>query len=607
MSIALGYIRRSYGKAGQATTSPEKQRDGIAARAQESSWPVEWFEDIEGHRSGRSERARPAWGRLKERVAASRPGEISAVIVWAVDRSSRSARDFFNFLALLQERHVEFVSVTQAQLDSTTPFGRAMLGLLIIWAALEADIDSQRATETITYKQQSGVFVGDVPYGYRREVRTIQLPDGQTATTGVLVEEPDEADVVRLIFQRYASGRFGRRSLADHLNTLAGPDGQPLRFHVKKRNKVNGSGARIPFTDEHVRCILENHWLYRGHILVREGAEDERRVPAVHPALVNDELAEQAIAVQRTRGENQIGRKPSQQHVYVLHPLSCAFCGQDLEGTRWRGESYYRHPRKRQECRAPAPCADALEAEFLEPFRTLRLSDEDVDDLEELWRRSQPDGSWQPSTDLVALRARVQRAKRLFLAGDLSEVEYFAEKRALAAAEEQGLGPTATPRRLAEALREFGEVIRTAEPQAQRQMIFGLYERIETDGLKITKAVPRPWFQRFFGDLASLGKEKAAGDGVKTCCDRRSRGVLEPGVAAGLVRILSWSEGVAAELAERHVRRDARRELMADLVRAGQSYGQIARQFGVSRQRVAQLLSHRPAPPAARPAPQLTS
>lgn len=209
--------------------------------------------------------------RLKERIRSARANEIRAVVVFALDRSSRSPRDFYNFLALLQEKRIELISASQ-DLDTTTPFGRAFLGLAMIWASLEADIDSQRASEAIAWKQQHGIHVGDTPIGYHRERRTINV-GGDTTTTSVLLVAPDEAETVKQIYQLYSTGKYSFRSLAHHLNTLG------------KRTK-NKNGRRNLFTHKNIQIILGNHWLYRGWVIRRDRGtgrgESEGRARGYH-------------------------------------------------------------------------------------------------------------------------------------------------------------------------------------------------------------------------------------------------------------------------------------------------------------------------------------
>lgn len=163
--IALIYVRKSVVRYEQDRASPERQLANCVRVCDEKGWRYEVYEDAEGHRSGRSEKGRPAWRRLKADLGRS---GVAAVVVNSLDRASRSPKDFFGFLDLLQEHHVELVSVHE-QFDTTGAIGNAFLAILMVVASLESNLASERVRDSIDHRRRRGMHVGIPPFGYDRE------------------------------------------------------------------------------------------------------------------------------------------------------------------------------------------------------------------------------------------------------------------------------------------------------------------------------------------------------------------------------------------------------------------------------------------------------
>ena len=139
---------------------------------------------------------RPAFRAMMESM---RRGEIARVIVYKLDRISRSILDFANMMDEFQAHGVEFVSCTE-RFDTSTPMGRAMLNICIVFAQLERETIQMRVEDAYVSRSRRGFYMGGrVPYGYRLEPHTV---DGKR--TSRYAAEPDEAAVVRRIFAMYA-------------------------------------------------------------------------------------------------------------------------------------------------------------------------------------------------------------------------------------------------------------------------------------------------------------------------------------------------------------------------------------------------------------------
>lgn len=106
---------------------------------------------------------------LQQLLTDIRRGEIEKVIVYKLDRISRSILDFSNMMELFQQYQVEFVSSTE-KFDTSTPMGRAMLNICIVFAQLERETIQQRVSDAYYSRIQKGFHMGGKPpYGYRLE------------------------------------------------------------------------------------------------------------------------------------------------------------------------------------------------------------------------------------------------------------------------------------------------------------------------------------------------------------------------------------------------------------------------------------------------------
>jgi len=130
---------------------------------------------------------RPA---LQSLLADIRARKIDVVVVYKVDRLTRSLADFAKLVELFEEHGVSFVSVTQ-QFNTTSSMGRLTLNVLLSFAQFEREIAGERIRDKFAASRRKGMWMGGtIPLGY--DVRDRKL-----------IVNPTEADTVRLIFARY--------------------------------------------------------------------------------------------------------------------------------------------------------------------------------------------------------------------------------------------------------------------------------------------------------------------------------------------------------------------------------------------------------------------
>src|SRR5215472_13263500 len=131
---------------------------------------------------------RPALRRLLADITA---GRVDIVVVYKIDRLTRSLADFAKIVEILDTRGASFVSVTQ-QFNTTTSMGRLTLNVLLSFAQFEREVIGERIRDKIAASKRKGMWMGGVlPLGYRVENRKLVVVDR-------------EAETVRSIFRFYA-------------------------------------------------------------------------------------------------------------------------------------------------------------------------------------------------------------------------------------------------------------------------------------------------------------------------------------------------------------------------------------------------------------------
>lgn len=139
---------------------------------------------------------RPAFQQLLEEI---KKGKITKIIIYRLDRMSRSLLDFAGLIDIFNKYNVEFVSSTE-KFDTSTPIGRAMLSIIMVFAQLERETIAGRIKDNYYERGKKGMFLGgNVPFGYDLSPHTI---DG--FKTNKLVPN-SSAEIVRKMYELYAN------------------------------------------------------------------------------------------------------------------------------------------------------------------------------------------------------------------------------------------------------------------------------------------------------------------------------------------------------------------------------------------------------------------
>lgn len=190
-------------------------------------------------------------------------GKVDTVVVYKVDRLTRSLADFAKIVEVFDARGVSFVSVTQ-QFNTTTSMGRLTLNMLLSFAQFEREVTAERIRDKIAASEMKGMWMGGLP------------PLGYDIHNKKLVINPHEAETVRTLFRLYLElgtvKRLGGASL--HLGLV-----------TKRRKRPCGQETGgLPFTRGHLYHLLSNP-IYAGKV-----AHGGISYPGLHDAIIGREI-----------------------------------------------------------------------------------------------------------------------------------------------------------------------------------------------------------------------------------------------------------------------------------------------------------------------------
>jgi site-specific DNA recombinase len=220
---------------------------------------------------------RPALVRLLEDIAAKR---IDTVVVYKVDRLTRSLADFAKIVEQFDKQGISFVSVTQ-QFNTTTSMGRLTLNVLLSFAQFEREVTGERIRDKIAASKRKGMWMGGVvPLGY-------ELRDRQ------LCIQPAEAARVEQIFRAYLE-----QGCVSKLRTHLEEQGIRSKKRISRNGRASGGAV---FSRGALYQMLQNR-IYLGEI-----THKDKSFPGQQPAIIEQELWDRVQA--RMQANLQGGHK----------------------------------------------------------------------------------------------------------------------------------------------------------------------------------------------------------------------------------------------------------------------------------------------------------
>jgi site-specific DNA recombinase len=242
---------------------------------------------------------RPALKRLLADIGA---GRVDAVVVYKVDRLSRSLLDFARMLEVFEQHKVAFISITQ-MINSATSAGRLMLNVLLSFAQFEREIISERTRDKIAAARKKGLWSGGHPLlGYDIDAKNSKL-----------VVNDEEAARVRAIFQMY----LDHESLLPVVQELERRGWATKRWTTKKERQRGGHA----FTKTSLHVLLTNP-AYLGKVRHKANLYDGE-----HQALITPDVWQRTQALLARNGRTGGSMVRNQFGSLLRGLLRCAPCG----------------------------------------------------------------------------------------------------------------------------------------------------------------------------------------------------------------------------------------------------------------------------------------
>ncbi len=537
-TVALCYIRQSYTRDESDMNSPERQRANIQTVCDRNAWIPEWYEDAEGHKSGREVKNRPGWLALKTRLG---DPDVVALVANDLARLHRKTWRVGHLLDLLDEHGVHLVLAAPGrEIDTSTPMGRMMVNFMAMQdEAYAADI-AQRAKDSIVYRKGQGKTVGMPPFGTIRNERGYLepspygawlLPDGQYVPGDVEQDPPEPGalwrgyyDCARRILELYAGNNQGIERIAYQITD----EGWVFRDRKHRPRTVNR---------DDIRRVVSNWRQYAG--LSPEGrAKDMNASMLDNPTgILYDtgrcvfpfELIERVATIQESRS---VTTRPfgsvKQAHPYPLTRLLwCAQCERNarehdnpklrsrLSGVDQYGKLRYRHAEGvKCGCGTRSVSTHVIEDDFKKLISVLNIREDKLPLLVEMAIQVDQGGpspveddiERQKQAAIAKLRRKIEAARYLFEDGDLSREEYVKRKTDCEREIAHWESRTTDVRKAAIELRMCMEVLNMisslwdeSSDEDRQQLARMMFEEIiyDLDEQRIVHFTLKPWAERF--------------------------------------------------------------------------------------------------------------
>lgn len=301
MTKAAGYIRVSTDEQAEHGVSLPSQKSRITAYCQSQGWQLHDIYVDDGYSGKNLER--PGMSKL---IDDAKENKIDAVIVIKLDRLSRKQKDVLYLLEdVFEPNQVGFKSVSEP-FDTTTPFGKASIGMMAVFAQLERETIVERVRHGKKEAAKQGRFMGGYkPYGYKfNSNKKLEINEV-------------EAEVIRLIFFEYLTSGKGYQYIADILNErkIAPPRNAP--------EWERGTISVMLKNAFYAGLILHRGILYKGQ----------------HEAIISEEDYKNALKIKSIRSKYD----PDTESGLLTGIIYCGECG-----ARMRTKKVWVNPRKPQ-------------------------------------------------------------------------------------------------------------------------------------------------------------------------------------------------------------------------------------------------------------------
>ena len=297
--IVAGYSRVSTSEQAEHGYSIKEQEERIKAYCQAKDWTLLRIYSDPGYSGAKTDR--PG---LQAMISDVNAGQIDAVLVYKLDRLSRSQKDALYLIEdVFLKSGVQFISISE-NFDTSTPLGRAMVGILAVFAQLEREQIKERMILGKTARAKTGKWQGgkNTPVGYALDKEK-----------GLSIDE-NEAVYIRMIFDLFTAG-------------------ENLESIERELQKIGAKSRYGVFTRIYINRILGNP-VYTGKLAYKGEIYD-----AAHDAIISEEQFQKAQEI-RTKNHDLWERniRGSKNPSLLSGLLYCSQCGSKYHRVRWRPE-----------------------------------------------------------------------------------------------------------------------------------------------------------------------------------------------------------------------------------------------------------------------------
>lgn len=455
--VAGLYIRVSTQEQASEGYSIDEQRERLTKYAEAQDWSIYRVYADPGFSGGSTDR--PG---LRSLIADVSAGKINKVVVYKLDRLSRSQKDTLYLIEdVFIPAKVDFVSMTE-NFDTGTPLGRAMIGILSVFAQLEREQIKERMSLGREGRAKSGLFHGSNRY-----------PIGYDYIDGQLVINPYEAEIVKRIYREFNSGKT-KTSIASQLQR------EGITTHFGK------------ITAGTVHSVITNKIAIG--IIVHNGTE----YPGQHEAIISREEYDRAALRLKRQAETDENHYNFQKHISPLTGLCyCPYCKKKMiiqhKGRRRKDGSIGRvitcYHRSLTGCPNPRYDLETVEEYIIGQIKKLRL---DPEYFRSTRSKTQTAGDME-RIEIMEERIRgnetkISRLMDLYTIGgiDLASVKEKIETYNLEIttlrSEIDRIKETLSEEITDEEIKDLAGMIEDEDPERVRAICKALIDRIEFDG-----------------------------------------------------------------------------------------------------------------------------
>ncbi len=546
--IALCYVRQSLTRHANDMDSPDRQRANIQAICDRKGYMPEWYQDTEGHKSGRFESNRPAWLLLKERIGA--PGVV-AIIANDLSRFHRKLSRLSDLLDACEEHHMELILAAPGRdLDTSTPMGHTIAQFMALQdEGYSIDI-SVRAVDTASYRRKIGKLNGQMPFGTMRDADGYMIRDNEGAwlladgrwLTGTRDEPPEGGVLWRSYF------RCARRMLILYAYRDIGYEKVAYRLNRTGWLFRDREGTPRLITGDDVRRVVANWPEFGGIILPKTPGKSKSKNRSsrlgTEGLIFNPTRAVMSIRL-LVRVGNALKRRAidrpdhgiiKEARTYPLnHITQCVHCEQlaatqdnpalrsTLSGSNQNGRLRYRHKGGVVcGCTNRSVPAAVYEADFGRLLRLLTIAPDKLSLMTELAiQMEKGQAAFEHDADLeqekqegVALcQRRIDAAVHLYGDGRISREEYLRRvehnEREIAHWESRTTDTQKAAMELALCVNAINQITRVWElgdDENKQSLVKAFFTSVsyDLDTRRITDFKLKPWADRFLVLRANL-------------------------------------------------------------------------------------------------------